>query len=178
MALSISTNQHFSVKSTFLLKKSPQCGKVLVNAITLKNFPWYQLFSYFFSKNVDLTEIIVIAFYSTFPQCVIGTSICQNCFHVKLSGGKIVKYSNCDILTKWYRNRFPFVQLLPIFRQRYIGLILLSFQCRTLSPALLLSLWTQLHSTSHLEDQNGATLFLFRFRPHYWWPHPPTCNGT
>ena len=36
--------------------RMPQCGKGLYNAITLKNFPWNQLFSNFFSKNVDLTE--------------------------------------------------------------------------------------------------------------------------
>ena len=49
--------------------------KVLENAITLKIFPWNQLFSNFFSKNVDLTKKnvyfsakIVIVFCSAFPR--------------------------------------------------------------------------------------------------------------
>ena len=41
-------------------KRLAQCGKLLENAITLKNFPWNQLFSNLFSKNVDLTEKMLI----------------------------------------------------------------------------------------------------------------------
>ena len=37
-----------------------QCGKILENVITLLNFPWIQLFSNFFNKNVDLTEKLLI----------------------------------------------------------------------------------------------------------------------
>ena len=54
-------------------------------SIRLKNFPWNQLSSNFFSKNVDLTENmiffveIVIAFYSIFPHC----DWCTLWFHVK-----------------------------------------------------------------------------------------------
>ena len=44
------------VKSTYSVLYSIQCGKVLENAITLKNFPWNQLFSNFFGESVDLTE--------------------------------------------------------------------------------------------------------------------------
>ena len=37
-----------------------QCGKVIENAITLKNFPLNQHSSNVFSKSVDLTEKMLI----------------------------------------------------------------------------------------------------------------------
>ena len=101
--------------------------EVLQNAITLKNFPWNQLFRI----NVDLTEKMFILSYKSksisrfvilFTQCKFNWSnmllVSRNIFCVRvnslLSNAHCVCYDDLDFFISWWQKRFFFCQQQPI----------------------------------------------------------------